>query len=273
MVSNMIESAASSTEVPVIELSSPPSPRQARHTLLPRACFEIYPLIPLFATAHNSSPAEGLVAAKYRNLPEVVNSPGSEPTAPGARSLSRVVPALVPSLPHSSEPCLPSAAAKSSTPPNTVNESGLEAILSGLISLTTLVPFTVPSLFHNSTPCLPSFAVKKSHLPSATRLPVSDASDLELGWMFLTSLVPLLVPPLFHSSTPCLPSFAVKNIVLPTSVMSSAHELPRQLFSPLHASVVGAGAAVLMFLTSLVPLLVPSLFHSSTPCLPSFALK
>src|SRR5215217_4200181 len=223
MVSNMIESAASSTEVPVIELSSPPSPRQARHTLLPRACFEIYPLIPLFATAHNSSPAEGLVAAKYRNLPEVVNSPGSEPTAPGARSLSRVVPALVPSLPHSSGPCLPSAAAKSSTPPNTVNESGLEAILSGWMSLTTLVPFTVPSLFHNSTPCLPSFAVK--------------------------------------------------NIVLPTSVMSSAHELPRQLFSPLHASVVGAGAAVLMFLTSLVPLLVPSLFHSSTPCLPSFALK
>src|SRR5215217_488351 len=102
---------------------------------------------------------------------------------------------------------------------------------------------------------------------------MSEASDLELGWMFLTSLVPLLVPSLFHSSTPCLPSFAVKNIVLPTSVMSSAHGLPALLFSPFHASVAAAGAAGLMFLTSLVPLLVPSLFHSSTPCLPSSAAK
>src|SRR5215217_8634170 len=94
---------------------------------------------------------------------------------------------------------------------------------------------------------------------------MSEASDSELGLMFLTSLVPLLVPSVFHSSTPCLPSFAEKNTVLPTSVMSSAHELPRQLFSPLQASVVGAGAAGLMFLTNLVPLLVPSLFHSSSP--------
>src|SRR5829696_1223865 len=140
--------------------TSPPSPRQARHTLVPRACFEIYPPIPLFATAHNSSPAEGLDAAKYRNLPEVVNSPGSEPIAPGARSLSRVVPAHVPLLSHSSGPCLPSAAAKSSTPPNAVNESASEPILPGLMSLTSLVPFTVPSLFHNSRPCLPSIAVK-----------------------------------------------------------------------------------------------------------------
>src|SRR5215212_8768941 len=102
---------------------------------------------------------------------------------------------------------------------------------------------------------------------------MSEASDAELGLMSLTSLVPLLVPSVFHSSTPCLPSFAVKNTVLPTSVMSSAQEPPRQLFCPLQAMVVGAGAAVLMFLTSLVPLLVPSVFHSSTPCLPSFALK
>src|SRR5829696_500092 len=102
---------------------------------------------------------------------------------------------------------------------------------------------------------------------------MSEISDSELGLMSLTRLVPLLVPSLFHNSTPCLPSFAVKNTCLPTSVMSSAHELPAQLFSLLQASVVGSGAAGLMSLTSVVPLLVPSLFHNSTPCLPSFALK
>ena len=70
---------------------------------MPRAYFEIYLglLLPLIGAAHNSSPWEGVEAAKYRNLPEVVNSPGSEPSAPGARSLSRVVPALVPSLSNS----------------------------------------------------------------------------------------------------------------------------------------------------------------------------
>src|SRR5215217_2050508 len=62
--------------------------------------------------------------------------------------------------------------------------------------------------------------------------------------------------------------------------MSSTHELPTQLFRPLQAVLMGAGAAglelpltVLMSLTSVVPFSVPSLFHSSTPCLPSSAAK
>src|SRR5215212_7372337 len=55
--------------------------------------------------------------------------------------------------------------------------------------------------------------------------------------------------------------------------MSSTHELPTQLFRSLQAVLMGAGAAGLMSLTRVVPLLVPSLFHSSTPCLPSLAFK
>src|SRR5215203_756743 len=55
--------------------------------------------------------------------------------------------------------------------------------------------------------------------------------------------------------------------------MSSTHELPAQLFRLLQAVLMGAGAAGLMSLTSVVPLSVPSLFHSSTPCLPSSAAK
>src|SRR5215208_6652688 len=156
----------------------------------------------------------------------------------------------------------------------------------GLMLLTSLVPLLVPSLFHSSTPRLPSFAPKKSVLPTSVmssthELPAQLFSLLQASvvgtgaarLMSLTSLVPFLVPSLFHSSTPCLPSFALKNIVSPTSVMSSTHELPAQSFLSEQASLVGAGAAVLMFLTSLVPLLVPSVFHSSTPCLPSSAAK
>ena len=138
------------------------SPPGARHECVPRACFEIYLnlSIPLGGTAHNSSPAEGVEAAKYSNGPEMVNSPGSEPTAPGSRSMSRAVFAFVPSLLHISLPCTPSSALKSSTPLNAVNESGSESALPGLMSLTSVVPLLVPSLLHSSRPCLPSFAVK-----------------------------------------------------------------------------------------------------------------
>ena len=122
---------SSSTEVPVIELPSSNSlasisPPGARHECVPRACFEIYLnlSIPLGGTAHNSSPAEGVEAAKYSNGPEMVNSPGSEPIAPGSRSMSRAVFAFVPSLLHISLPCTPSSALKRSTPLYAVNWSG-----------------------------------------------------------------------------------------------------------------------------------------------------
>src|SRR5215207_984906 len=99
---------------------------------------------------------------------------------------------------------------------------------------------------------------------------MSEASDSELGLMFLTSLVPLLVPSLFHSSTPCLPSLALKKSVLPAtySFSTSALRVRARLSLGLELPLT-----VLMSLTSLVPLLVPSLFHSSTPCLPSSAAK
>ena len=80
------------------------------------------------------------------------------------------------------------------------------------MSLTRTVPAAVPSLFHSSAPWVVSRATKK-------RVPLKSVSDelrktltaLELpGLMSLTSLVPLLVPSLFHSSTPCLPSLALK---------------------------------------------------------------
>src|SRR5215211_8893844 len=58
---------SSSTELPVIERSSLASPRQARHTLLPRACLPANPPRhhgPYFLTA------EGGGGGKYRNGPE-----------------------------------------------------------------------------------------------------------------------------------------------------------------------------------------------------------
>src|SRR5215212_725873 len=168
---------SSSTEVPVIELSSPATPHQARGTRSYRAA--AYLPIPLSSTAHNSSPAEGVDAAKYRNGPEVVNSPGSEPTAPGSRFMSRLVFAFVPLLFHISVPCTPSSAVKSSLPLYVVKSLASEPALPGLMSLTSLVPFLVPSLFHNSTPRLPSFAQKWSLLRNATSSEISEASAAE----------------------------------------------------------------------------------------------
>src|ERR671910_2876448 len=155
---------SSSTELPVIELPSPASPRQARHTHSCRA--PAYLRIPLGTTAHNSSPAEGVEAAKYSNGPEMVNSPGSEPSAPGSRFMSNAVFAFVPLLLHISLPCTPSSALKSTLPLNAVNESGSESSGPVLMSSTSVVPLLVPSLFQSSTPCLPSLALKKSVLPT-----------------------------------------------------------------------------------------------------------
>ena len=89
----------------------------------------------------------------------MVNSPGSEPTAPGSRSMSRAVFAFVPSLLHISLPCTPSSALKrySAVRRQLV---GVESALPGLMSLTSVVPLLVPSLLHSSRPCLPSVAVK-----------------------------------------------------------------------------------------------------------------
>src|SRR5262249_1143546 len=77
-------------------------------------------------------------------------------------SLTRVVPASVPSLFHSSHPCVPSSALKNSVPLTFVRWRGPELPLPVLMSLTSTVPASVPSLFHSSCPCLPSSAARNS---------------------------------------------------------------------------------------------------------------
>ena len=49
---------------------------------------------------------------------------GDEPLPPGLMSLTRTVPAAVPSLFHSSAPCVPSSAAKNSVPLTFVRSLG-----------------------------------------------------------------------------------------------------------------------------------------------------
>src|ERR671932_700795 len=66
-------------------------------------------------------------------------------------SLTRVVPAAVPSLFHSSPPCTPSSAAKNSVPFTSAMLPGDEpTVRVPLMSLTSAVPAAVPSDFHRS---------------------------------------------------------------------------------------------------------------------------
>ena len=71
-------------------------------------------------------------------------------------SLTRTVPASVPSLFHNSSPLLGSFALKKSVPFTLVRVRGDELSLPGWMSLTRTVPASVPSLFHNSSPLLGS---------------------------------------------------------------------------------------------------------------------
>src|SRR5262245_60999743 len=131
-------------------------------------------------------------------------------------SLTRVVPAAVPSLFHSSTPRRPSSAAIMSVPLTFVRYLGKGKTLLGLgISLTRLVPAVVPSLFHSSRPVVPSSAVKNSVPFTVVRYlgPERESEPVLSGLMSLTREVPAAVPSLFHSSRPCVPSFAVKNSV------------------------------------------------------------
>src|SRR5215203_3283890 len=154
----------------------------------------------------------------------------------------------------------------------------------GLMFLTSLVPLLVPSVFHSSTPCLPSFAEKNIVSPTTYSFSTSAlrvrASPLSLGLelpltvlMSLTSVVPFSVPSLFHSSTPCLPSSAAKNTCLPITVTVSGWLQPLGMPHSLWSQRAPGGESGLMSLTSLVPLSVPSLFHSSSPYLTVLAEK
>ena len=65
-------------------------------------------------------------AVKYRVLPTAVSSEGLESPGPGLMSLTRTVPAAVPSVPHSSWPYSPSVAEKYTSPPAWTKGPGLE---------------------------------------------------------------------------------------------------------------------------------------------------
>ena len=149
---------------------------------------------------------------------------------------------------------------------------------------------------------MPSSAAKNSVPFTFVRL---LGSSRAAGLMSLTSTVPAAVPSLFHSSQPVVPSSAAKNSVPFTFVRlrgraaaagvdvldedgagGGAVALPQ--LQPVRAvvgreeqravdvrQVAGSEPALpgLMSLTSTVPAAVPSLFHSSTPCTPSSAVK
>ncbi|GCA81669.1 hypothetical protein MiTs_03688 [Microcystis aeruginosa NIES-2521] len=121
---------------------------------------------------HNSS-SKLSVGVKNRVLPTAVRLSGlEEPQGtppPGQISLTRTVPAAVPSLFHNSKPLTPSLALKNRVLPTAVRRLGLELEEPGRISLTRTVLAAVPLLFHNSKPLRPSRAVKNRVLPIAVR--------------------------------------------------------------------------------------------------------
>ena len=75
-------------------------------------------------------------------------------------SLTRFVPAAVPSDFQSSSPCVPSSAIRKRVPATFASPLGLELALPGLMSLTSFVPAAVPSDLQSSAPCVGSKAVK-----------------------------------------------------------------------------------------------------------------
>ena len=79
------------------------------------------------------------MALKYKVPFTLVRSIGSESFAPGLMSLTKTVPAAVPSLFHNSPPCVPSLARKYKVPFTFVRSVGLERF-SGLMSFTSFTP-------------------------------------------------------------------------------------------------------------------------------------
>src|SRR5262245_16473503 len=118
-------------------------------------------------------------------------------------SLTRTVPAAVPSLFHNSRPFTESSVEKARVPLTLVRLEGIELPDPGRMSLTRTVPAAVPSLFHNSKPLAESRATKYSVPLTPVRLAkVNGNESLGPGTMSLTRTVPAAVPSLFHNSTP-----------------------------------------------------------------------
>src|SRR6266705_575035 len=150
-------------------------------------------------------------------------------------------------------PAVPSSAWKYSAPLKAVNPEGLESVPPRLMSFTSTGPVTVPSVFQSSTPEVPSSAAKYS-APLKTVNPEGLES---VGLMSFTSIVPLAVPSVVQSSTPEMPSLARKY-----SAPLAPSLAPWKTVNPL----LGKEGTAQLF-TSCVPLLVPSVFQSSTPSL------
>ena len=173
-------------------------------------------------------------------------------------SLTRAVPAAVPSLFHSSQPCVPSSAEKNSVPLTFVRSLGSKRAAAGSMSLTRTVPAAVPSLFHSSHPCVPSLAAKNSVPLTFVRL---------LGGRAVAARVDVLDQGGAGGRAVALPQLAAVRPVV-----------GREEQRAVHVRQAGRGtepwhAAGLMSLTRAVPAAVPSLFHSSCPCVPSSAAK
>ena len=110
------------------------------------------PAMPSFAKNSTSSPT------RVRPLGE--DFPCVRVTGRGSMSLTRTVPAVVPSLAHSSAPTEPLSAWKNTRPPSSgrAEGRGTPDAGPGRMSLTSVVPASVPSLVHNSQPVGPSQA-------------------------------------------------------------------------------------------------------------------
>jgi hypothetical protein len=171
-------------------------------------------------------------------------------------SLTRTVPAAVPSDFHNSRPVVPSVAAKNRMPFATHMPPRVQIPAPELMSLTSTVPASVPSDFQSSSPLTPSAKAKYAVPLKSTR--PKKVGEAGPGMMSLTSTVPASVPSDFQSSDPWTPSWATKNRVSSTTVRNWR---------------VAPYSAGRMSLTNTVPASVPSDFHSSSPWTRSDALK
>src|SRR5262245_24181779 len=111
--------------------------------------------------SHSSRPCTPSSAVKKRWPPETVSDAGFEWVLPGLMSLTRTVPAAVPSLFHSSWPLVPLEAEKNNVPLTFVSSwtfelEPYELPPPGRMSLTRTVPAAVPLLFHSSSPLVSS---------------------------------------------------------------------------------------------------------------------
>jgi hypothetical protein len=132
-------------------------------------------------------------------------------------SLTRIVPAAVPSLFHSSTQPARSNALKNRVP-FTLTSSSMKIPAKGIGN----VPASVPSL--RQRPSNEPLRAVKNSVPLATvKLPGYELRGP--GTMSLTSVVPAAVPSVFHSSAPCSrSSWGTKNSSPPTRVRLTGAE-------------------------------------------------